>query len=98
MAETVLSKRDAIDDGVSNPRGDTVVTVNIVLVVIAATLVIARFWTRVVINNMLGVDDWCVLAALVGSPCEAVALPPLTLAETADCYNYDWTLLWRFVA
>lgn len=70
MAETVLSKRDAIDDGVPNPRGDTVVTVNIVLVVIAATLVIARFWTRVVINNMLGIDDWCVLVALVSSPCK----------------------------
>ena len=65
MIPAVLLERDAIDDGVANPRGDNVVTVNIALVVIASILVIARFWTRIVVNNMLGLDDWCVLVALV---------------------------------
>ncbi|KAJ9603801.1 hypothetical protein H2200_011987 [Cladophialophora chaetospira] len=57
-------RRDAIDDGVPNPRGDKVVHVNIALVVVATSLVVARFWTRIAINNMLGRDDWCVLMAL----------------------------------
>ncbi|OAP64664.1 hypothetical protein AYL99_00636 [Fonsecaea erecta] len=61
----MLLKRDAVDDHVPNPRGDTVVTVNIALVVVAGVLVIARFWTRIAINHMLGVDDWCVLMALL---------------------------------
>ncbi|KIW29238.1 uncharacterized protein PV07_05063 [Cladophialophora immunda] len=60
----MLLKRDAVDNGVPNPRGDTVVIVNIALVVVAAVLVIARFWTRIAINHMLGLDDWCVLMAL----------------------------------
>ena len=63
--EAAIFRRDAVDGGVPNPRGDTVVNVNIALVAVATFLVIARFWTRVAINNMLGIDDWCVLVALV---------------------------------
>jgi hypothetical protein len=63
--EAAIFRRDAVDDGVPNPRGETVVNVNIALVTVATFLVIARFWTRVAINNMLGIDDWCVLVALV---------------------------------
>jgi hypothetical protein len=75
MAAT-LFKRDAIDDGVPNPRGDTVVNVNVALAVVATVMVVARFWTRIVINNMLGVDDWFVLTALVSDPRSMAGLNP----------------------
>ena len=95
-----ILRRDAVDDGVSNPRGDNVVTVNLALVVTATILVIARFWTRVVINNMLGLDDWCVLMALVSDVHMATlnGCASVVNVRTADCNNHDWAVLWRFVS
>jgi hypothetical protein len=58
-------KRDAVDDEVANPRGDRMVNVNVAMVVLATAMVIARFWTRMTINKILGRDDWCILASLV---------------------------------
>ncbi|EXJ69959.1 uncharacterized protein A1O5_07032 [Cladophialophora psammophila CBS 110553] len=79
----ILFKRDAVDDGVPNPRGDTVVTVNIALVVVAALLVIARFWTRIAINHMLGSDDWCVFVALL----IAITMTGLFYGETKNGFG-----------
>ena len=61
----IIFGRDAIDEGVANPRGNTVVIVNIAMVTVAGALVVARFWTRVVVNNLVGSDDWSILGALV---------------------------------
>ncbi|ETI21969.1 hypothetical protein G647_06039 [Cladophialophora carrionii CBS 160.54] len=83
MTETALFKRDAIDYGLPNPRGDTVVTVNIALVAVAVVMVVARFWTRIVINNMLGLDDWCVLTALL----IAITMTGLFYGETKNGFG-----------
>ncbi|OAL29503.1 hypothetical protein AYO20_09143 [Fonsecaea nubica] len=83
LGTMILLKRDAIDDGAPNPRGDTVVHVNIALVVVAGILVIARFWTRIVINHMLGLDDWCVLMALF----IAITMTGLFYGETKNGFG-----------
>ncbi|KIW67671.1 hypothetical protein PV04_06903 [Phialophora macrospora] len=81
--DAALFKRDAIDNGVPNPRGDTVVNVNIALVVVATVMVVARFWTRIVINHMLGLDDWFVLTALL----IAITMTGLFYGETENGFG-----------
>lgn len=61
----MLFPRDAIDDGAPNPRGKTLVVVNIILVIISSFLVAARWATRITIHRKLGSDDYAILGALV---------------------------------
>lgn len=46
-------------------RGDQIAACAIVTVSLAGLFVILRFYTRTRMLNILGRDDWCILAALV---------------------------------
>jgi len=61
---TVLYQRDAIDDGVANPRGTQVFIANLVLCLISALFVGARWYVRIVMNGRIESDDWMILSAV----------------------------------
>ncbi len=60
----VLGRRDAIDDGVPNPRGESLAQLSIVFASLAGFFVILRFLTRY-FHGSLGIDDGLIAGALV---------------------------------
>ena len=61
----LIRRDDAIHEGISNPRGDTVVIVNIILTVLSTLLVATRFYARIKVFRVIGPDDWTILAVAV---------------------------------
>lgn len=61
----VIEERDGVDEGIPNPRGHTLVVVNIVFVILSTLLVAARWFTRVKIQRLIGPDDWFILSVVV---------------------------------
>lgn len=59
-----LIARDAIDDGVSNPRGKNLANLAIAFACLSFTFVSARLGTRAFMQK-LEVDDWLIVPALV---------------------------------
>lgn len=49
-------------------RGAGVIVSALVSIILAALVVILRFYTRSTIIRFLGCDDWCIGIAFVGSP------------------------------
>lgn len=56
----------------SESRASMLLGVNIGLMVLASAFIFARFYTRYVVLNRLGYDDWLSLLALVGFPLCAI--------------------------
>lgn len=64
LISTWVEKRDAIDQGLPNPRGESLSKLSIVFTCLSALFVGLRFTTRL-LNSNLGVDDGLITAALV---------------------------------
>jgi hypothetical protein len=64
LISTWVGKRDAIDDGLPNPRGESLSKLSIAFTCLSALFVVLRFTTRL-LNSNLGVDDGLITAALV---------------------------------
>ena len=60
-----LSRRDAIDSHVPNPRGQNLANLSIVFACISFFFVCARLSTRYWIRRALGPDDYLIVAAVV---------------------------------
>lgn len=58
-------KRDAIDDGDPNPRGESLAHLSIIFVSLAGFFVILRMITRYFHTKAWGADDVLIVAALV---------------------------------
>jgi hypothetical protein len=61
---SLIAQRDAIDDGLPNPRGESLSRLSIAFTCVCAVFVGLRFTTRI-LNNMLGADDGLIAVALV---------------------------------
>ncbi|KAH0489846.1 hypothetical protein TgHK011_001339 [Trichoderma gracile] len=68
-----LSRRDAIDDGDSNPRGENLAHLSIIFVCLAGFFVILRLLTRQFHTKAFGADDALIVVALALSACMTVA-------------------------
>src|SRR3954452_18313041 len=64
-----LLVRDAIDDGVANPRGQSLAVMSIVFACLSVTFLSARLFTRYFIHKSFGPDDYLIIAATVGKWC-----------------------------
>ncbi|KAB5513511.1 integral membrane protein [Coniochaeta sp. 2T2.1] len=64
LVSTLAEKGDAIDEGVPNPRGESLSKLSIAFTCLSALFVGLRFTTRLV-NSSLGVDDGLITASLV---------------------------------
>lgn len=60
-----IDRRDAIDDHLPNPRGETLSRLSIVFVCLSGFFVTARLLTRYLRGRLLGVDDALIVGALV---------------------------------
>ncbi|EFX01699.1 integral membrane protein [Grosmannia clavigera kw1407] len=58
-----LAARDAIDDGVSNPRGESLARLAVIFICISGIIVVARLWTRYS-SKSLGPDDALIAGSL----------------------------------
>ena len=67
MSPVVLFGRDAIDDGLPNPRGEHLANISIVFGCLSTFFVSARVLTRVYIHKNVGVDDYLIIVATVSS-------------------------------
>ncbi|KAI4596000.1 hypothetical protein KJ359_006292 [Pestalotiopsis sp. 9143b] len=67
-----LLGRDAIDDGVSNPLGDSLRVRSIIFVCISFAFVLLRLSTRYNYGRMIGADDAFIVGALILSICMTV--------------------------
>lgn len=65
----LLSRRDAIDDGDPNPRGENLAHLSIIFVCLAGFFVILRLLTRHFHTKSYGADDVLIVVALVWTPC-----------------------------
>ncbi|KAM0254863.1 hypothetical protein ACHAQJ_006355 [Trichoderma viride] len=68
-----FGKRDAIDDGDSNPRGQSLANLSIIFVSLAGFFVILRLLTRYFHTKVFGADDALIVAALALSACMTAA-------------------------
>lgn len=64
----LLSRRDAIDDGDPNPRGENLAHLSIIFVCLAGFFVILRLLTRHFHTKAFGADDVLIVVALVWMP------------------------------
>ena len=73
MSPIALFTRDAIDDGLPNPRGEQLANISIVFCCLSTFFVSARILTRVYIHKNVGIDDYLIIVATVsgGPPMEA---------------------------
>lgn len=62
---TMLSKRDAIDDGAPNPRGQSNATLAIVFACISFVFVSLRMSARLLISKAAGPDDFLICGSMV---------------------------------
>ncbi|KAL6882216.1 hypothetical protein HDV57DRAFT_52500 [Trichoderma longibrachiatum] len=69
----LLSRRDAIDDGDPNPRGENLAHLSIIFVCLAGFFVILRLLTRHFHTKSYGADDVLIVVALALSACMTVA-------------------------
>jgi hypothetical protein len=60
-----FGKRDAIDDGDPNPRGQSLANLSIIFVSLAGFFVILRLFTRYFHTKIFGADDALIVVALV---------------------------------
>lgn len=64
LINTWVEKRDAIDEGLPNPRGESLSKLSIAFTCLSTLFVALRFTTRL-LSTTLGVDDGLITAALV---------------------------------
>ncbi|OTA05248.1 PTH11-like G-protein-coupled receptor [Trichoderma parareesei] len=69
----LLSRRDAIDDGDPNPRGESLARLSIIFVCLAGFFVVLRLLTRHFHTKAFGADDALIVVALALSVCMTVA-------------------------
>jgi hypothetical protein len=62
-----LFSRDAIDEGVPNPRGRSLANLSIAFACLSFATVTARLSTRYFMNMFMGLDDYLIIPALVGN-------------------------------
>ena len=67
MSPVNLYTRDAIDDGLPNPRGEQLAKISIVFGCLSVFFVSARILTRVYIHKNVGPDDYLIIVATVSS-------------------------------
>lgn len=65
MTPFISSKRDAIDDGVPNPRGGINAILSIAFACLSFTLVSLRLLVRLLVNKLAGPDDYLIVGSLV---------------------------------
>lgn len=65
MAFTFLP-RDAVDDGIPNPRGKRLANLSIAFACLSFVFVSARLLTRYFVQKAVGPDDYLIIPALVG--------------------------------
>lgn len=58
-------KRDAIDDGVSNPRGQINAILSIAFACLSFVLVLLRLLVRCLVNKLAGPDDYLIVGSMV---------------------------------
>lgn len=58
-------KRDAIDDGVSNPRGEINAILSIAFACLSFVLVSLRLLVRCIVNKLAGPDDYLIVGSMV---------------------------------
>ncbi|KAL7793847.1 hypothetical protein V8C37DRAFT_401700 [Trichoderma ceciliae] len=68
-----LGKRDAIDDGDPNPRGESLAHLSIIFVSLASFFVVLRLFTRYFHTKAFGADDALIVAALALATCMTAA-------------------------
>jgi hypothetical protein len=59
------TKRDAIDDGVPNPRGEINAILSIAFACLSFVLVSLRLLVRCLVNKLAGPDDYLIVGSLV---------------------------------
>ncbi|KAL6862266.1 hypothetical protein J3F83DRAFT_745619 [Trichoderma novae-zelandiae] len=69
----LLGRRDAIDDGDPNPRGESLAHLSIIFVSLAGFSVILRLLTRYFHTKAFGADDALIVAALALAACMTAA-------------------------
>ncbi|PTB63167.1 hypothetical protein BBK36DRAFT_7775 [Trichoderma citrinoviride] len=69
----MLGRRDAIDDGDPNPRGENLAHLSIIFVCLAGFFVVLRMLTRYFHTKAFGADDALIVASLTLSVCMTVA-------------------------
>ena len=67
MSPVLLSTRDAIDDGLPNPRGESLANISIVFGSLSTFFVSARILTRIFVHKNVGTDDYLIVVATVSS-------------------------------
>lgn len=58
-------KRDAIDDGVPNPRGEINAILSIAFACLSFVLVTLRLLVRCIVSKLAGPDDYLIVGSLV---------------------------------
>jgi hypothetical protein len=69
--------RDAIDDGLYNPRGQVLANLSIAFACLSFVFVSARLLTRYFIQKSLGLDDFLIVPALVSKQRHCRCMTPL---------------------
>ncbi|KAI7779281.1 uncharacterized protein LA080_001044 [Diaporthe eres] len=64
MTPFISSKRDAIDDGVPNPRGEINAILSIAFACLSFILVSLRLLVRCLVNKLAGPDDYLIVGSL----------------------------------
>lgn len=67
-----IDRRDAIDDHLANPRGESLSRLSIVFVCLSGLFVSLRLLTRYLRGRLLGIDDALIVGALVLAVCMTV--------------------------
>lgn len=63
---SVLLARDAISDGLPNPRGKTLANLSIAFACLSFLFVSSRLLTRYFITKVVAADDYLIIVSLVG--------------------------------
>jgi hypothetical protein len=59
------TRRDAIDDGVPNPRGQINADLSIAFACVSFVLVMLRLLVRCLVNKLAGPDDYLIVGSMV---------------------------------
>ena len=62
----MLSLRDAIDEGLPNPRGKKLANLSITFACLSFCFVSSRLLVRYFITKLVGPDDYLIIVSLVG--------------------------------
>lgn len=90
MTLFISSKRDAIDDGVPNPRGEINAILSIAFAGLSFVLVSLRLLVRCLVNKLAGPDDYLIVGSLVMQTFFALGVPLLiSCSDTSSRLGCD---------